>query len=85
MGFLEEQIQNLSINIRNHFPELGREIQSINKNIEIANLLKIMELNDKNNFLNAKERSAILNQLKQEINQKYVTDGKKKIKKFWSF
>lgn len=41
-----------------------------------------MELNDKNNFLNAKERSAILNQLKQEINQKYVTDGKKKIKKF---
>ena len=65
MGFLEEQIQNLSINIRNHFPELGREIQSINKNIEIA-----------------KERSAILNQLKQEINQKYVPDGKKKIKKF---
>lgn len=31
MGFLEEQIQNLSINIRNHFPELGREIQRLIK------------------------------------------------------
>ena len=60
MGFLEEQIQNLSINIRNHFPELGREIQSINKNIEIANLLKIMELNDKNNFLKKYSNYAII-------------------------
>lgn len=82
MGFLEEQMQNLSANIKNHFPELGREIRNINENIEIANLLKIMELNDKKNFLNDTEYSAILNQLKQEINQKYVTDGKKKIKKF---
>lgn len=82
MGFLEEQMQNLSANIKNNFPELGREIRNINENIEIANLLKIMELNDKKNFLNDTEYSAILNQLKQEINQKYVTDGKKKIKKF---
>ena len=72
MGYSEEQIENLSIAIKNHFPEINSSIKKLNKNIEMMNLLQLVKLNQKIKVLSPKEEKDVL----QKVKEYYLNENK---------
>lgn len=72
MGYTEEQMQNLTISVRDNFPKLNLSIKKASEDIEMMNLLKLVELNEQFKILSPKEEKDLL----QKVKDHYLEKGK---------
>lgn len=77
MSYKDDQISNLTFNIKKNFPELKNSIENLREEIRIANLIEVIKLNQQHPFLSEEEKNDLLGQ----ISEKYLTKSKRYTKK----